>query len=55
MNRQLVISICLLLLAVLIIVLLWEGVKDGKDGLKRVFATLTSALDGIVVLNPFKS
>lgn len=55
MNRQLVISICLILPAVLIIVLLWEDVTDGKDGLKSVFATLTSVQDGSVVLHPFKS
>jgi tetratricopeptide (TPR) repeat protein len=53
MNRELVIRICLILLAVLIIFLLWESVKDGSDGVKLVFVILMGGLGGILMVKFF--
>ena len=53
MNRQLVIRICLILLAVLLIFLLWESVKDGSDGVKLVFVILMGGLGGILMVKFF--
>jgi tetratricopeptide (TPR) repeat protein len=53
MNRQLIIRICLILLAVLLIFLLWESVKDGSDGVKLVFVILMGGLGGILMVKFF--
>ncbi len=53
MNREIVIRICLILLAFLIVFLLWEGVKDGSDGVKLVFVILMGGLGGILMVKFF--
>jgi tetratricopeptide (TPR) repeat protein len=48
MNRELVIRLCLAVLAILIVMLLWNMVKEASDGMKLVFVIVMGIIGGIL-------
>ncbi len=50
MNRELIIRLCLAVLAILLVMLLWNAIKDASDGMKLVFVILMGLTGGILVV-----
>lgn len=48
MNRELIIRLCLAVLAILIVMLLWNAVKGASDGMKLVFVIVMGVIGGIL-------
>jgi len=48
MNRELIIRLCLAVLAILIVMLLWNAVKGADDGMKLVFVIVMGVIGGIL-------
>ncbi len=53
MNRELIIRLCLVLLAVLLVMLLWNYVKDAGDGMKLVFVILMGVAGALLMVKFF--
>lgn len=52
-DRTFIIRACMGLLAVLIIMILWNQVKDGSDGMKLVFVIVVGLVGGILAVKFF--
>lgn len=52
-DRTFIIRACMGLLAVLIIMILWNQVKDGSDGMKLVFVIVVGLIGGILAVKFF--
>lgn len=50
MNRELIIRLCLAVLAILIVMLLWNAVKGADDGMKLVFVIVMGVIGGILMV-----
>jgi len=50
LNHSLVIRICIILLAVMVVALLWNAVKDAGDGMKLVFVISMGLIGGILTI-----
>lgn len=49
-NHSLVIRICIILLAIMVVALLWNAVKDSGDGMKLVFVITMGLIGGILTV-----
>jgi len=50
MNRQIVIRLCFVILAMLVVSLVWETIKDADDGMKLVFVIIIGVIGGILMV-----
>lgn len=50
LNHSLVIRICIILLAVMVVAMLWNSVKDAGDGMKLVFVITMGLIGGILTV-----